>query len=201
VRLWEVGPEIQLTDAQQRHYADEWIQEWAVRPTSVEDWQIVVERAHIIVLFAKHVFATQYKCKEDEIFRAYVAGFRRRLETDRGPTMRREVYARGEPRVSCDQIATVVTREHGRPRRPHNNSEQEAAYRGQIINDPTALLAEIANQVETEATARVPDAVEDLYANCPWRTHVPPQDPYAPALLQVLLGPYGRHIFSVIVAR
>ena len=112
-----------------------------------------------------------------------------------------EVYAKGEIKVPSDRIETVAVREQGRPRRPRNESAEEDLYRGTVVTDPAAVLREVAQQVEAEATSRVVGDRAALEASCPWREHVPAQAPLEPQMLEHLLGPEGRSLFGLTVAR
>ena len=58
--------------------------------------------------------------------------------------MQSEVYARGEARVACDKIETVVVRERGRPRRPKGSATDEEIFNGEVVSDPEKVLEEIA---------------------------------------------------------
>ena len=98
-------------------------------------------------------------------------------------------------------IETVVQRSHGRPRRAQDSSAQEAEFRGEVLTEPEDVCAEIANQVEAEASTRLTEGLADLRESCPWRHAVPPQAAREPNMLAELSGPYGRQLFALVVAR
>ena len=112
-----------------------------------------------------------------------------------------QVYNKGQAPVASDRIATVVTRDRGRPRRPQNETPEEAIYQGLILTEPAAVLEEVASQVATEATPRVSTDVDHLRATCPWRAHVEARPPYEANMLNVLLSSYGQNLFALVVAR
>ena len=69
---------------------------------------------------------TQFQCiQELKLRRAYIKGFRRKLDEERRRTMQ-QVYNKGQAPVASDRIATVVTRDRGRPWRPQNETPEEA---------------------------------------------------------------------------
>ena len=115
--------------------------------------------------------------------------------------MRTEVYAKGEPTVECNRIASVVVRDRGRPRRPLDTSVAGSAYSGVVISTPDEILREIGDQVEAEASPQVVADLSELRNSCPWRHHVPPTAPFEPSMLRHLLGPFGQNLFTLIVAR
>ena len=123
------------------------------------------------------------------------------MDAERRATMRAEVYAKGEEKIHCDKIETVVVRERGRPRRPTDPSEPESLYRGALITNPDDVLGEIATQVAAEASPQVTDDLPDLRASCPWRHAVPATPLFAPAMLDHLVGSFGRSLFAPIVPR
>ena len=122
------------------------------------------------------------------MFRAYVSGFRRRLETDRRRTMQNEVYTRGEARVSCDKIETVVVRERGRPRRPQRETDDENIFHGEVISDPIQVLDEVSKQVGAETSSRIVGSKANIAESVPWRHAVPKKEELEPDMLSALLG-------------
>ena len=105
VHLWDAVTETKLAPGSTTEEAD-WVRQWATKVgmSGPNDWAIPIARAQLVVRAAKRIFELQYKVQEAKLFKAYVAGFRRRLEVERRRTMQSEVYARGEARVACDKI-------------------------------------------------------------------------------------------------
>ena len=112
-RLWEVDFPSPSFVTEGDHLS-EWCQAWA-QPGDPSAKIVSVPRARLLCAVSKHVFETKYETKEKELRQAYVSGFRRRLDAERRATMSTEVYAKGEEKIHCDKIETVVVRDRGRP--------------------------------------------------------------------------------------
>lgn len=103
--------------------------------------------------------------------------------------------------MTCDKIETVTVRTHRRPRQLQANTPEEATYQGTIVSDPEDVLLEFANQVCHKASSRVTQDDHTLGQECPWQDAVAHQDTCESIMLSPLLGPYGRHLFAMVIAR